>query len=152
MGSHIIEFQSDKYPSCPRGKVPLSVKDPKAQDLLFEYAQRRREVDAEFADDLETALVNAGYPVVTCAWCRCRHKAIFKDTNQGVRCASSVSLRDDGRWIIVGSYGSVLADDCLYVFTANVPTDPADPVCDVCFKARIDAGDLELVSQGRWIG
>ena len=60
---HIIEneFQSDKYPSTPRGKVPLSVKDPTAQDLLWEYAQRRRAVDAEFADDLEFALRQAGY-------------------------------------------------------------------------------------------
>src|SRR5882724_6190137 len=63
MGSHIVdgEFQSDKYPTTPRGKVPLSVKDPTAQDLLWEYAQRRREVDAEFSDDLETALRDAGY-------------------------------------------------------------------------------------------
>lgn len=63
MGAHIIdgEFQSDKYPTTPRGKVPLSVKDPTAQDLLWEYAQRRRSVDAEFADDLEAALRNAGY-------------------------------------------------------------------------------------------
>lgn len=63
MGSHIIdgEFQSDKYPTCPRGKVPLSVKDPTAQDLLWEYAQRRRAVDAEFSADLETALRSEGY-------------------------------------------------------------------------------------------
>lgn len=63
MGVHIIdgEFQSDKYPSTPRGKVPLSVKDKSAQDLLWEYAQRRRAVDAEFSDDLETALVSAGF-------------------------------------------------------------------------------------------
>lgn len=64
MGSHINEdgkFQSDKYPTCPAGKVPLSVKDPTAQDLLWEYAQRRRVVDAEFADDLEFALIDAGY-------------------------------------------------------------------------------------------
>lgn len=60
---HLIggEFQSDKYPACPRGKVPLSVKDPTAQDLLWEYAQRRRLVDEEFAADLELALKNAGY-------------------------------------------------------------------------------------------
>jgi hypothetical protein len=60
---HIVggEFQSDKYPTCPPGKVPLSVKDPMAQDLLWEYAQRRRAVDQEFADDLEYALQNAGY-------------------------------------------------------------------------------------------
>jgi len=63
MGAHLIdgEFQSDKYPTTPRGKVPLSVKDPSAQDLLWTYAQRRRAVDAEFSDDLETALRAAGY-------------------------------------------------------------------------------------------
>lgn len=63
MGNHIIdgEFQSDKYPTTPRGKVPLSVKDPTAQDLLWEYAQRRRGVDAEFSDDLEAALGAQGY-------------------------------------------------------------------------------------------
>jgi hypothetical protein len=62
---HLIngEFQSDKYPICPRGKVPLSCKDPTAQDLLWEYAQRRRAVDAEFATDLELALKTAGFDV-----------------------------------------------------------------------------------------
>lgn len=69
MGSHIVDgqFQSDKYPTCPPGKVPLSVKDPTAQELLWEYAQRRREVDAEFTDDLECALKAAGFaPPATC--------------------------------------------------------------------------------------
>ena len=63
MGAHLIdgEFQSDKYPTTPRGKVPLSVKDATAQDLLWEYAQRRRKVDAEFSDDLETALKTASF-------------------------------------------------------------------------------------------
>jgi hypothetical protein len=62
-GPHIVdgEFQSDKYPTTPRGKVPLSVKDESAQDLLWEYAQRRRKVDAEFANDLEYALLAAGF-------------------------------------------------------------------------------------------
>jgi hypothetical protein len=57
------EFQSDKYPTCPAGKVPLSTADPTAQDLLWEYAQRRRDVDAEFADDLEYALLAKGHAV-----------------------------------------------------------------------------------------
>lgn len=63
MGSHLIdgEFQSDKYPTTPRGKVPLSVKDVTAQDLLWEYASRRRAVDAEFSNDLEIALKSAGF-------------------------------------------------------------------------------------------
>lgn len=67
MGAHIIdgEFQSDKYPTTPRGKVPLSVKDPTAQDLLWTYAQRRRSVDAEFSDDLEAALLAAGHVPVS---------------------------------------------------------------------------------------
>ena len=55
------EFQSDKYPTTPRGKVPLSCKDKTAQDLLWQYAQRRRVVDPEFADDLEKALRLQGY-------------------------------------------------------------------------------------------
>lgn len=63
MGAHMIngEFQSDKYPTTPRGKVPLSIKDPTAQDLLWQYAQRHRSVDAEFSTDLQTALLAAGY-------------------------------------------------------------------------------------------
>lgn len=63
MGAHLIdgEFQSDKYPTCPPGKVPLSVKDPDAQDLLWEYSQRHRKRDPEFSDDLEQALRNVGY-------------------------------------------------------------------------------------------
>lgn len=63
MGSHLVDgkFQSDKYPTCPPGKVPLSVEDPMAQDLLWQYAQRRRAVDSEFSSDLETTLLAAGY-------------------------------------------------------------------------------------------
>ena len=63
MGEHIINgrFQSDKYPTCPAGKVPLSTKDPMAQDLLWEYAQRRREIDKEFSDDLEECLIKDGF-------------------------------------------------------------------------------------------
>jgi len=64
MGAHINdngEFQSDKYPTCPPGKVPLSVHDRTAQDLLWEYAERRRAVDEEFSDDLARALGVAGF-------------------------------------------------------------------------------------------
>jgi len=63
MGAHLIngEFQSDKYPTTPRGKVPLSVKDPTAQSLLWEYADRHQSVDAEFSTDLRAALLAAGY-------------------------------------------------------------------------------------------
>lgn len=60
---HLIggEFQSDKYPQTPRGKVPLSVRDPDAQPLLWRYAALHEKRDADFSADLRTALINAGY-------------------------------------------------------------------------------------------
>ncbi|HYX21478.1 MAG TPA: hypothetical protein VFA98_11595 [Thermoanaerobaculia bacterium] len=63
MGAHIIEgeFQSDKYPETPRGCVPLKTSDKTAQDLLWDYSQRRRPVDAEFSSDLEFALKDKGF-------------------------------------------------------------------------------------------
>ena len=82
MGAHIVngQFQSDKYPTCPAGKVPLSVRDPSAQDLLWEYAHRRRLIDAEFSDDLRQALWVAGYrppepakAVIPCPFCKTIH-------------------------------------------------------------------------------
>ena len=63
MGEHLIdgEFQSDKYPWCERGFVPLKLTDPMAQPYLWMYADARREVDSEFADDLQWALKLQGY-------------------------------------------------------------------------------------------
>ena len=63
MGTHIIDgqFQSDKFPDCPRGLVPFKVTDTMAQDLLWEYANRRGSIDTEFADDLQRVLRDAGY-------------------------------------------------------------------------------------------
>ena len=70
MGAHIIDgkFQSDKYPWCKPGFVPLKVADPMAQPELWAYAQKRRAVDPEFASDLEQALRDAGY-VPQCPGC-----------------------------------------------------------------------------------
>ena len=52
------EFQSDKYPWCPDGFVPIKVTDPMARDLLTVYANRRQVVDEEFTRDLLEALDN----------------------------------------------------------------------------------------------
>ncbi len=88
MGAHIIdgEFQSDKYPTTPRGKVPLSVKDKSAQDLLWEYAQRRRSVDAEFSDDLEAALRTAGFNESAMAILRVAAEACAVDVDNPDTC------------------------------------------------------------------
>lgn len=64
MGAHIDKagrFQSDKYPTCPPDKVPLSVNDKDAQPFLWAYAELHRSRDAEFADDLQSRLRAVGF-------------------------------------------------------------------------------------------
>jgi len=51
-------FQSDKYPWCPAGFVPLKLTDPAARDLLDEYGRRRGAIDPQFNRDLREALMN----------------------------------------------------------------------------------------------
>ena len=51
-------FQSDKYPWCPAGFVPLKISDPAAHDPLLLYAARQEAVDAEFARDVREAIAN----------------------------------------------------------------------------------------------
>jgi len=54
-------FQSDKYPWCAAGFVPIKTSDPMAQDLLREYAKRRAAVDEDFCADLLAALPREPY-------------------------------------------------------------------------------------------
>lgn len=73
MSAHLTKdgkFLSDKYAAYPVGAVEgpaledtlvLKLTDPSAQDLLWTYAERRREEDAEFADDLQARLRALGY-------------------------------------------------------------------------------------------
>lgn len=62
-GEHIVDgkFQSDKYPWCHPGFVPLKVTDEMAQPMLRAYAEARRSVDPDFSADLIAALETAGY-------------------------------------------------------------------------------------------
>ena len=55
------EFLSDKFDWSEPGFLPLKISDEMAQDLSWEYAQRRRKVDPEFSRDLEDALIHEGY-------------------------------------------------------------------------------------------
>lgn len=64
MGAHLDSqgrFQSDKYPTCPADKVPLSVNDKDAQPFLWAYAELHRARDAEFANDLQARLRAVGF-------------------------------------------------------------------------------------------
>lgn len=63
-GEHIDadgQFRSDKYLWCKPGFVPLKITDKMAQDLLAEYAKRRKVVDLDFSADLWHCLLEAGY-------------------------------------------------------------------------------------------
>ncbi len=54
-------FQSDKYPWCAPGFVPLKLTDVMAQAPLMAYAQRRASVDLGFATDLMVCLAAQGF-------------------------------------------------------------------------------------------
>jgi hypothetical protein len=132
MGSHLIEgkfFQSDKYPSTPRGKVPLSVNDPTAQDLLWEYAQRRRTVDAEFSADLEEALRIAGYKPATKLKID-RHKLnLIVGPGSKILCGivddtgTAITVEDDGTVLVTqdkgGPDGVAKAIEIIQALTGN---------------------------------
>ena len=61
MGEHIVDgqFQSDKYPWCKPGFVPLKLTDASCWPMLLAYANVRERVDPEFAADLRTAVNDA---------------------------------------------------------------------------------------------
>jgi len=61
--SHIIdgEWQSDRYPTAPRDTLPINLKDPRFQDLAWEYAERWREEDPAFTEELQAHLKSKGY-------------------------------------------------------------------------------------------
>lgn len=52
-------FQSDKYPWCPAGFLPLKLTDRTAQAMLLVYAEKRKPVDSEFSRDLHQAVLTA---------------------------------------------------------------------------------------------
>lgn len=87
-------FQSDKYPNCPAGKVPLSTDDPDAQDLLWDYAQRRRKVDPDFSRDLEKCVVNDGFvppdlnfaDIAVCKTCLRYNRVVLMVDSECERC------------------------------------------------------------------
>jgi len=59
MGEHINadgQFQSDKYPWCKSGFVPLKLTDPMAFSALWIYADQRKNVDPDFSNDLQQCL------------------------------------------------------------------------------------------------
>jgi len=118
------KFQSDMFPGCPAGMVPLSTSSKRAQDLLWELAQRHREEDPEFAEDLEFALRVQGYsdetryrhtnhdkPCPTCGtrW-DCEQEQPDRNEEKGVTTEIGVaSIKDDllevALGIIANAYG-----------------------------------------------
>lgn len=64
MGAHLIdgEFQSDKYPWCRPDFMPLKFTDKSAWPFIWGYAEERRKIDPEFADDAQQRLRALGYP------------------------------------------------------------------------------------------
>jgi len=97
MGAHLVDgkFKSDKYAEVRAGLLPLSFTDPAAQSLIAEYSRRRRagshgskEVDVEFADDVDEALRLAGYQPKPRPWLRSARTLLTQllDTEEAAPC------------------------------------------------------------------
>jgi len=110
---------------------------------LHEVQSRRDALRVTEADALAT-LVRFRRNV-TCVWCGNRYRSsVPGDLDRGLQgshCASDV-IQKDGEWFVRGGYGSDEHDMHRYVFVANPPSAPADPVCDECISERLQAGDL----------
>ena len=67
MGDHIIdgEFQSDKYPTCPRGKVPLSIKAAATEELTRLRGERDEVVRIATTYQQDAAIRDASEPAVS---------------------------------------------------------------------------------------
>jgi len=63
---------------------------------------------------------------------------------QGIGCDCTV-WQKDGSWWLQGHYGSNKFDCSRFRFVKALPSQAANPVCDACVTARIEAGDLEPV-------
>jgi hypothetical protein len=103
MGSHLIDgqFQSDKYPWCKPGFVPLKLTDKRAQDFLWQYAELRRSEDSEFSDDLQTALRSVGYKPMQAVCFVCKQSSSGMTLSQQTApptCACCGSACVGGHW------------------------------------------------------
>ena len=106
MGAHLIdgEFQSDKYPSTPRGFVPLKVSDPAAQPHLWRYAQGHVRKDMEFSADLMEALRLKGYKPAEPTELRTFEGTMMPfDTNVGWYVQGAVNARRNDPGVLNGS-------------------------------------------------
>ena len=63
MRSHIVngKWQSDRYPTAPADTVPMLLTDPRWQDLIWIYAERWRQEDPVFTEELQEHLVRHGF-------------------------------------------------------------------------------------------
>lgn len=82
---------------------------------------------------------------VVCEWCSNSHRSVIPEGigrgKQGDGCAASV-YQEDNEWFVAGHYGSTSFDLRRFKFIWDLPTVPADPICDNCIGERYSAGDL----------
>jgi len=86
--------------------------------------------------------------MIACATCGKEYEPIFEaELGQAMDCSSSIFAVDDGR-LLMGYYGSRLADGCLYkVLTDNLKTGI---VCDECISKYQGTDKLELLSSDNY--
>lgn len=127
-------------------------------------SKRERDINGERDTLGRDALADADPVIldrVMCQWCGRGHDGSALGPTQSLGCSASVFIgseryaegTDDavkvGEWYVQGHYPSDFDTD-LYRFVKNAPIAAADPVCDVCIRERIAAGDIEQI-EGHWL-
>jgi DNA-directed RNA polymerase subunit RPC12/RpoP len=85
---------------------------------------------------------------IVCATCSKEYPSLFEsELGQAMNCSASIFVVDDGR-LLMGYYGSVRADGCLYkVLTDELKTGI---VCDECISKYQGTDKLELLSDDNY--
>lgn len=83
--------------------------------------------------------------MISCDTCGKKHKPIFEDSNQGQRCAATVSDH-----FIIGHYGSTTIDMQRWKFVSRPEKIKNGNMCDWCIDKLKKDGKIKIVKDGVW--
>lgn len=90
--------------------------------------------------------------MVRCNTCKREYEPMkgCEDTEQAYRCSATVFLRE-GKYYLVGHYGSTVVDMEMHELTADSDTDfELGVICDDCIEKLIDQKKTKKVQSGLW--
>jgi hypothetical protein len=90
--------------------------------------------------------------MISCTHCRKLFIPLFEDEpgytcTQAMKCSADIFERD-GKKYLIGSYGSQVADGCLYEVLTN--KYKSGTICDACISSNMQ--DFKLLNDSQYFG